>query len=143
VKRRAKNRHHPADEHQKATTRERSRCRARGKHAFHVLKKLWGCAKVRYRGRMKNTSRALSTFALANLFLKRKKLTAVQPSGARSVIFERPKRAPRPTGPNRTRPPGFDLGPLSHIHYAERIQGRFCRASPGVWAAEAACRVSA
>ena len=85
VNRRAKNRHHPLTEHQKATNRQRSRCRARGEHAFHVVKNLWGFAKVRYRGLMKNTTRALTTFALANLFLVRKKLLVMQPLGARSA----------------------------------------------------------
>lgn len=53
----------------------RSRVRARGEHAFHVVKRLWGFAKVRYRGLAKNTTRAYAAFALANLYLLRKQLT--------------------------------------------------------------------
>ena len=61
-------------EHQKAINRTRSRHRARGEHAFHVVKRLWGFAKVRYRGIYKNTVRALAMFALANLYLVRRRL---------------------------------------------------------------------
>ena len=60
-----------------ALNRERSRIRARGEHPFHVVKVLWGFTKVRYRGLMKNTVRALAAFALANLFRARKQLLAV------------------------------------------------------------------
>lgn len=52
----------------------RSRVRARGEHAFHIVKRLWGFAKVRYRGLAKNTTRAYAAFALANLYLVRKRL---------------------------------------------------------------------
>jgi IS5 family transposase len=54
--------------------RARSRLRARGEHAFHVVKRLWGFTTVRYRGLAKNTSRLYTMFALANLYLVRKKL---------------------------------------------------------------------
>src|SRR2546430_10782450 len=40
-----------------AINRERSRQRARGEHAFHVVKRLWHFTKVRYRGLAKNTDR--------------------------------------------------------------------------------------
>ena len=56
--------------------RRRSATRARGEHAFHVVKTLWGFAKVRYRGLMKNTARAFAAFALANLYLARRTLLA-------------------------------------------------------------------
>ena len=46
--------------------------RARGEHAFHVIKLLWGFTKVRYRGLYKNTVRALMMFALSNLYLARR-----------------------------------------------------------------------
>ena len=52
----------------------RSRVRARVEHVFHVVKRLWGFAKVRYRGLAKNTARAFAAFALANLYLVRKRL---------------------------------------------------------------------
>jgi transposase, IS5 family len=52
----------------------RSRVRARCEHVFHVVKRLWGFTKVRYRGLVKNTARAFAAFALANLYLVRKRL---------------------------------------------------------------------
>jgi len=54
--------------------RWRSQRRARGEHAFHVVKRLWGFAKVRYRGLAKNTARAFTMFGLANLYLVRRRL---------------------------------------------------------------------
>lgn len=54
--------------HEKAINRSRSRHRARGEHALHVVKRLWGFSKVRYRGLYKNTARALTMFALSNLY---------------------------------------------------------------------------
>jgi transposase, IS5 family len=64
----------PLTDHQRWINRTRSRTRARGEHAFRIVKRLWGFAKVRYRGLMKNTVRAFVTFALANLYLVRKQL---------------------------------------------------------------------
>jgi len=61
-------------EYEKAINRSRSRHRARGEHAFHVVKNLWGFTKVRYRGLYKNTVRALTMFALSNLYLARRLL---------------------------------------------------------------------
>jgi transposase, IS5 family len=45
-----------------------------GERAFHVVKRLWGFSKVRYRGLAKNTARAYAAFALANLFVVRRTL---------------------------------------------------------------------
>jgi len=64
--------HRPLTEHQKTINQSRSRTRARGEHAFRIVKRLWGFAKVRYRGLMKNAARAFASFALANLYLVRK-----------------------------------------------------------------------
>lgn len=72
----------PLTEWQKTINRTRSRQRARGEHAFHVVKNLWGFAKVRYRGLYKNTVRTLTLFALSNLYLARRLLA---PQRARSV----------------------------------------------------------
>lgn len=69
---------HPLTEWQKLINRARSRVRARGEHAFHVVKRLWGFSKVRYRGLAKNTARLFTAFALANLYLLRRRLL---PSG--------------------------------------------------------------
>ena len=57
-----------------AINRTRSRTRARVEHVFHVIKRLWGFAKVRYRGLAKNTVRAYTACALANLYLLRYRL---------------------------------------------------------------------
>ena len=64
----------PLTDHQKAINRTRSRRRARGEHAFRIVKQLWGFAKTRYRGLIKNTARVFATFALANLYMVRLKL---------------------------------------------------------------------
>jgi IS5 family transposase len=60
--------------YQRKINRLRSATRARGEHAFHVIKHLWGFTKVRYRGLAKNTARLFSMFALANLYLVRRRL---------------------------------------------------------------------
>ena len=66
----------PLTEHQRRLNRLRSAIRARGEHAFHVVKNLWGFTKVRYRGLAKNTARLFTMFALANLYLVRRRLLA-------------------------------------------------------------------
>ena len=50
--------------------------RARVEHPFRVLKHQFGHAKVRYRGLAKNTAQLHTLFALANLWLVRRKLLA-------------------------------------------------------------------
>jgi IS5 family transposase len=64
----------PLTEEQKRINRSRSRTRARAEHPYHVVKRLWGFAKVRYRGLAKNLARAFTMFGLANLYLIRRKL---------------------------------------------------------------------
>jgi len=54
--------------------RLRSATRARGEHAFRIVKQLWGFTKVRYRGLAKNTARLFTMFALANLYMVRRRL---------------------------------------------------------------------
>jgi len=66
----------PLSEYQRRLNRLRSATRARGEHAFHVVKSLWGFTKVRYRGLAKNTARLFTMFALANLYLVRRRLLA-------------------------------------------------------------------
>jgi IS5 family transposase len=83
VNRRPASRQHPLTEYQRRVNRARSRCRARGEHAFHVVKRLWGFAKVRYRGLAKNTARSFALFALANLYLVRRRLL---PRGAQLAL---------------------------------------------------------
>lgn len=67
----------------RAINRARSRTRARGEHPFHVVKRLWGFATVRYRGLAKNLARAQTMFALANLYVVRRQLL---PAGARCTL---------------------------------------------------------
>jgi IS5 family transposase len=63
---------------ERAINRIRSATRARAEHAFHVVKNLWGFTKVRYRGLAKNTARLYTMFALANLYLMRRRLMPPQ-----------------------------------------------------------------
>jgi IS5 family transposase len=68
----------PVTEHQKKINQTHSRTRARGEHAFRIVKQLWGFAKVRYRGITKNAARALTSFALTNLYLMRRSIVPQQ-----------------------------------------------------------------
>ena len=79
VNRRARSRHHPLSERWRMINRARSRTRARCEHPFYVVKRLWGFAKVRYRGLAKNLARAHIMFGLANLYAVRRQLL---PAGA-------------------------------------------------------------
>ena len=83
VNRRPRTQYHPLTEYQRMINRARSRCRSRGEHAFHVVKRLWGFTKVRYRGLAKNTARTFALFALANLYLMRRRLL---PRGAQLAL---------------------------------------------------------
>ena len=83
VNRRPPNRHHPLTARWRQINRSRSKVRARGEHPFHVIKRLWGFATVRYRGVKKNLARAQTMFALANLSLVRHRLI---PPGARCAL---------------------------------------------------------
>ena len=67
-------RQRPLTAGQRLENRRRAQARARGEHAVHVVKRLWGFTKVRYRGLAKNTARLFAAFALANLYLLRRHL---------------------------------------------------------------------
>jgi IS5 family transposase len=73
----------PLSDRWRKINRSRSRVRARGEHAYHVVKRLWGFNKVRYRGLAKNRARADTAFALANLYMVRRKL---MPPGATCAL---------------------------------------------------------
>lgn len=60
------------------TNRRKSSVRAKVEHAFGVIKRIFGFAKVRYRGMMKNANRFFVTCALANLFMVRRNLMRIQ-----------------------------------------------------------------
>lgn len=59
---------------QRQVNRQRSRTRARVEHVIGIIKRIFGFAKVRYRGIAKNGNRLFVTAALANLFTVRKPL---------------------------------------------------------------------
>jgi IS5 family transposase len=82
INRRA-NGHAALTAHQRFINRLRSKARARVEHVFHVVKRLWGFNKVRYRGLAKNTARLFTAFALANLYLLRLRLLPLQARCAR------------------------------------------------------------
>ena len=62
------------DELQRKKNRSKSRIRAKVEHPFRILKRIFGFEKVRYRGIAKNHNRLCACFALANLYLHRKRL---------------------------------------------------------------------
>jgi IS5 family transposase len=62
------------DEVERARNRTKSKVRAKVEHPIGVIKRVFGFAKVRYRGLRKNAHRLLVTCALANLFIVRQHL---------------------------------------------------------------------
>ena len=65
---------HPLTKRQRLRNRRLSRIRAVVEHPFLVVKRLWGHAKVRYRGIAKNLAQMNTLFALANLYRVRYRL---------------------------------------------------------------------
>ncbi|MBT4512696.1 MAG: transposase [Chloroflexi bacterium] len=65
---------HPLTQKDKDWNHQQNRTRAKGEHAFLVVKHLWGYRKVRYKGLLKNAAQVFSIFALANLYMVRKDL---------------------------------------------------------------------
>ena len=59
------------EEHRKASIR------AKVEHPFRVIKRQFGLTKVRFKGLAKNTAHVVTLFALANLWMARKKLMAM------------------------------------------------------------------
>lgn len=53
------------DEEQRSRNRNKSKIRAQVEHVFAVVKRLWGFAKVRYRGLAKNATRSFVVQGLA------------------------------------------------------------------------------
>jgi transposase, IS5 family len=62
------------DETEKARNRTKSKVRAKVEHSIGVIKRVFGFAKVRYRGLDKNAHRLFVTSALANLSIVRRRL---------------------------------------------------------------------
>ena len=60
-------RNQPLTEADKDTNRRKSSVRSKVEHPFLTLKRLWGFAKVRYRGLAKNANRAFAMLAMLNI----------------------------------------------------------------------------
>jgi len=69
-------RHRPLSEEERAHNRTKSKVRAKVEHAFLVIKRIFGWAKVRYRGLAKNTHWLQISCGLANLYGSRRRLLA-------------------------------------------------------------------
>lgn len=70
----------PAGRHKRQVEKAEQRkasIRARVEHPFRVVKRQFGFVKVRFKGLAKNTAQIVTLFALANLWLVRKKLLAL------------------------------------------------------------------
>jgi IS5 family transposase len=63
---------------ERAKNRTKSKVRAKVEHPIGVIKRVFGFAKVRYRGLKKNAHRLVVTCALANLFIARHQLLRLQ-----------------------------------------------------------------
>ena len=61
--------------------------RAKVEHPFRVIKRQFGHVKVRYRGRKKNTAQLNTLFALANLWMVRKKLVVLDGQIRRQTVI--------------------------------------------------------
>jgi len=68
---------------ERAKNRNKSKVRAKVEHPFLVIKRIFGFAKVCYRGIAKNANRLFVACALANLFMVRRTLLRTQQSYAR------------------------------------------------------------
>jgi len=66
--------HAPLSHRQRMRNRRLSRVRAAVEHPFLVVKRLWGHAKVRYRGIKKNLAQMYMLFGLANIYRVRYRL---------------------------------------------------------------------
>ena len=62
------------DQLQRAKNRVKARVRAKVEHPFRIVKRVFGFEKTRYRGLRKNHQRLCVNFALANLYLHRRRL---------------------------------------------------------------------
>jgi len=69
-------RHRSLTEEERARNRTKSKVRAKVEHAFLVIKRIFGWAKVRYRGLAKNTNWLFVSCGLANLYVARRHLLA-------------------------------------------------------------------
>lgn len=65
----------PLTDADRETNRRKSSIRAKVEHPFLILKRLWGFAKVRYRGLTKNANRAFAMLAAINILKHGRPLT--------------------------------------------------------------------
>lgn len=77
VKRKA-SRGKPLTEEDKEYNHRHGRVRAKGEHAFGVVKNIWKYRKVRYRGLSKNAAQLFSLFTLSNLYMVRRELQLIE-----------------------------------------------------------------
>ncbi len=70
-------RHRPLTDRDREKNRTKSQVRAKVEHVFLVIKRIFGFAKVSYRGLAKNGNRLFVVAALANLFMARRHLFSV------------------------------------------------------------------
>ncbi len=68
--------HRPLSEEERTRNRTKSKVRVKVEHAFLVIKRIFGWAKVRYRGLAKNTHWLQISCGLANLYVARRRLLA-------------------------------------------------------------------
>jgi len=67
-------RNHPLTEAEKQRNTTKARVRSRVEHGFHVMKRIFGFTKTRYRGLAKNANRLFATCGLVNLYFHRGRL---------------------------------------------------------------------
>ena len=67
-------RHRPLSDKDRARNTTKSKVRAKAEHPFLVLKRVFGFAKVRYRGLEKNATRLFVACGLVNLYMVRRRL---------------------------------------------------------------------
>jgi IS5 family transposase len=67
-------RNHPLTEAEKKRNTTKARVRSRVEHGFHVMKRIFGFTKTRYRGLTKNANRLFATCGLVNLYFHRDQL---------------------------------------------------------------------
>lgn len=71
-------RHKPLTDREREKNRTKSQVRAKVEHAFLIIKRIFGFAKVSYRGLKKNGNRLFVVAALANIFMARHHLFRLQ-----------------------------------------------------------------
>jgi IS5 family transposase len=81
-KRRALDLEKPLDHLRDRIEAMKASIRAKAEHPFHIIKNRFGMKKLRYRGLKKNTAQLYTLFALANLFIAKRRLFALDAQGA-------------------------------------------------------------